>query len=159
MADYLATNNASATLASGVSNVATSLTVATGKGALFPTLSGGDYTFVTIENTAAVTEIVKVTARSTDTFTIVRAQEGTTAQTWVTGDTVELRLTAATAVTADAVQTLTNKIMGNGIVVNSTAVSSSYTIATGTNGFSVGPITVNSGVAVTVSSGQRWVIV
>jgi hypothetical protein len=49
--------------------------------------------------------------------------------------------------------------MGNGIVVNSTAVSSSYTIATGTNGFSVGPITVNSGVAVTVSSGQRWVIV
>ncbi len=47
----------------------------------------------------------------------------------------------------------------NGIAVSADTVSSDYTIATGTNGFSVGPITVNSGVAVTVASGQRWVII
>ena len=47
----------------------------------------------------------------------------------------------------------------NGLTVNSTAVSSNYTVATGSNAFSVGPITVNSGVSVTVSSGQRWVVI
>jgi hypothetical protein len=39
-------------------------------------------------------EIVKVTARSTDTFTIVRAQDNTTASAFNTGDKVELRLPA-----------------------------------------------------------------
>jgi len=47
----------------------------------------------------------------------------------------------------------------NGIVINSGTVGSSYTIATGTNGFSVGPITINSGVTVTVSSGQRYIVI
>jgi hypothetical protein len=50
-------------------------------------------------------------------------------------------------------------ISGNGIMLNSTTVSTSYTIATGTNGFSVGPLTINSGVTVTVSSGQRHVVI
>ena len=45
------------------------------------------------------------------------------------------------------------------IIVNNTTVSENYTIAAGTNGFSVGPITVSSGYAVTVASGQRWVVV
>ena len=49
-------------------------------------------------------------------------------------------------------------VAGNGIMVNSTTVSTSYTIASGTNGFSVGPITVASGISVSVSSGQRWLI-
>jgi hypothetical protein len=47
----------------------------------------------------------------------------------------------------------------NGIHINGTTVSTSITIATGTNGFSVGPITTNSGVTVTVASGQRWVTI
>jgi hypothetical protein len=49
-------------------------------------------------------------------------------------------------------------IASNGININSTTVSASYTIASGNNGFSVGPITVASGQAVTVTSGQRWVV-
>ena len=47
----------------------------------------------------------------------------------------------------------------NGLTVNSSNVSASYTIASGSNAFSVGPITTNSGVTVTVSSGQRWVVI
>jgi hypothetical protein len=39
-------------------------------------------------------EIVKVTARATDTFTIVRAQEGTSGRAFNAGDPIELRLTA-----------------------------------------------------------------
>lgn len=89
------TNNATTTLASGITNVATSLTVASGKGALFPTLSGSDVFYATLANTSGVVEIVQVTARSTDTFTIVRGQDGTSAVAWNTGDKVELRVTAA----------------------------------------------------------------
>jgi hypothetical protein len=47
---------------------------------------------------------------------------------------------------------------GGVIWENSLVVSSNYTLTTNKNGFSVGPITINSGVTVTVPSGQRWVI-
>lgn len=50
-------------------------------------------------------------------------------------------------------------VASNGIFVNNTTVASSYTIATNTNGFSVGPVTVSSGISVTISSGQRWVVI
>ena len=46
----------------------------------------------------------------------------------------------------------------NGILVNSGTTSTNYTIASGTNGLTVGPHTINSGVVVTVAAGQRWVI-
>jgi len=88
-------NNATTTLASGITNVATSLTVAAGTGALFPTLSGGNTFYATLVDASNNIEIVQVTARSTDTFTIVRAQEGTTGRAFSTGHKVELRLTAA----------------------------------------------------------------
>lgn len=45
------------------------------------------------------------------------------------------------------------------IIINKTTISVNYTIASGTNGFSVGPITISSGYAVTVSSGQRWAVI
>lgn len=56
-------------------------------------------------------------------------------------------------------QTLIAPGGGGSIAINTTTVTANYTIAAGTNGFSVGPITVDSGVAVTVASGQRWVVV
>jgi hypothetical protein len=45
------------------------------------------------------------------------------------------------------------------LVVNATTATESYTIGTGTNAQSVGPVTVASGVTITVSSGQRWLVV
>ena len=89
------TNNAASTLASGINASVTSLTVASSGGALFPTLTASDYFYCTLTNTVGTIEIVKVTARSSDTFTIVRAQDGTTAGSWSLGDKVELRLVAA----------------------------------------------------------------
>jgi hypothetical protein len=50
-------------------------------------------------------------------------------------------------------------VSSNGIQVNSKTVATSYTIATGNNGLSAGPVTVNSGISVTVSSGSTWVVV
>ena len=42
---------------------------------------------------------------------------------------------------------------------NDNAVTTNYTLQTGKNAMSAGPITINSGVTVTVPSGQSWVIV
>ena len=89
------TNNASTTLASSITNVATSLTVASGTGTLFPSLGGSDYFYCTLTNSNGAIEIIKVTARSTDTFTITRGQDGTSGAPWNSGDKVELRLVAA----------------------------------------------------------------
>lgn len=47
----------------------------------------------------------------------------------------------------------------SGIVTNQTTISQNFTFPDGHNGFSVGPITVASGVSVTVPSGQRWLVV
>ena len=43
-------------------------------------------------------------------------------------------------------------------VENETVVTSNYTLTTGRNAESVGPITVNPGVTITIPSGQRWVV-
>jgi len=45
------------------------------------------------------------------------------------------------------------------IVVNQQYVADSYTIASGSNGFTVGPYTVGPGASVTLSGGQRWVVI
>ncbi len=47
----------------------------------------------------------------------------------------------------------------NGLFVNSATVSESCTVGSGDNATSAGPITVASGVTVTVSSGSTWVVV
>ena len=46
----------------------------------------------------------------------------------------------------------------NGLVVNSNTVSASYSIPSGSSATSAGPMTVGSGVVVTVPSGSRWVV-
>jgi len=47
---------------------------------------------------------------------------------------------------------------GGVINTNTTQISADYTFPAGTNGFTVGPVTIASGVSVTVTSGQRWVV-
>lgn len=100
MATQLFANNAASVLASSLTSVATSLTVTTGHGTRFPSPSGGDYFLATLCQQGSAGEInfeiVKVTARSTDSFTIVRAQESTTALAYNAGDKFELRLTKGT---------------------------------------------------------------
>jgi hypothetical protein len=41
---------------------------------------------------------------------------------------------------------------------NTQTISSNYTIPSGSSAMSVGPITVASGVSVTIPSGSRWAI-
>lgn len=47
----------------------------------------------------------------------------------------------------------------SGLYEHSNTISASYSIASGSNALSAGPITVNSGVTVTVPSGSAWTVV
>lgn len=95
----LAANNAQTVLAAGISSTATSLTVNTGTGTLFPSpVAGTSFFKLTIIDaaTGSLTEIVHVTARAGDVFTIQRAQEGTTARAWSANDIAANMMTAGT---------------------------------------------------------------
>ncbi len=96
MANLNLKNNAYSALAAGISNIDTSLTVTTGQGDRFPAVSSPAYFKITLQDASNNIEIVKVTNRTggSDSMTIVRAQEGTTARSWSLGDAVELRVTA-----------------------------------------------------------------
>lgn len=87
-------NNAYSRLAASVAASDTFMTVEAGTGVRFPILEAGDFTFATLIGANGSMEIVKVTGRNTDTMTIERAQEGTTALDWSVGARVECRFTA-----------------------------------------------------------------
>lgn len=93
-------NNAAGAIYGSISDADTTITLATGHGARFPSV-GSDYflaTLIGVDGNGAENawEIVKVTARSNDVLTVVRAQEGTTAAIWASGTRIEARATAAT---------------------------------------------------------------
>ncbi|WP_158781578.1 hypothetical protein [Pantoea sp. BAV 3049] len=95
----LASNNATSVLASSISATATTLSVNSGTGSLFPSpVNGTSYFKLTLVDaaTGTLTEIVHVTARSADVFTIQRAQEGTTARIWSANDIAANMMTAGT---------------------------------------------------------------
>lgn len=88
-------NNGVSKLASSLTTGATTLSVTTGEGSRYPAPTGGDWFPVTILKSSGAFEIVRCTARSGDVLTIVRAQEGTAAQSFSAGDRVDHRLTEA----------------------------------------------------------------
>jgi hypothetical protein len=108
------TNNAFGTLNAGISNSDVTIVLEAGQGARFPVLGAGDYFYATLIDTSNNLEIVKVTARATDTMTIVRAQDGTSARVYNVNDRFELRPTAALfnekADAADVTASLATKV-------------------------------------------------
>ena len=88
------TNNAFGTISAGINSSATTVTLDSGQGARFPTLGGSDHFYGTLIDTSNNVEIIKVTARSTDSMTVVRAQDNTSARAFSIGDRFELRPTA-----------------------------------------------------------------
>jgi hypothetical protein len=80
--------------------------------------------------------------------TAVRLPIGTTGQV----------LTVASGLPSWSTPVASN-IVTQGLYEMANTISANYTIATGNNAMSAGPITVNTGVTVTVPTGSTWVIV
>ena len=69
-----------------------------------------------------------------------------------------LTISSAGAITTPNVLTGAELVASNGIVVNSNTVSASYSIPSGSSATSAGPMSLASGVLVTIPSGSRWVV-
>lgn len=118
------TNNASSLLASGIASSDTTVTMTAGQGALFPAISAGQYSVGTLEDTNGNIEIVYITGRTTDTMTITRAEEDTTALSFASGSRFELR------VTAGVLATLLQKTGGD-VMTGTTTVSGVLALGSG----------------------------
>lgn len=105
-------NNIFGVLQSGIGNSATSMMLTDASS--FPAPTGGDHYLVTLvgfgsNGSENAWEIVKVTAKASNTLTVVRAQEGTTAVSWPGATQVQMRLTAG------SLDTKVDKIVGKGL--------------------------------------------
>ncbi len=106
----------------------TSLVVQTGDGAIFPAAPFNATIWPAGSSPLVGTaEIVRVTAKSGDTFTITRTQEGTSARTVVAGDQIAATITA---------KTITDIEAGSGMVklFDQTLSGAAATIDTGGGG-------------------------
>jgi len=102
-----------------------------------------------VSNTAGLT-ITSTTSNTNYNVGFQSASSGTT--------TVDYINTSFTANPSTGALTAPEIVASNGLVINANTVNTSYTIASGQNAMSVGPITVATGKSVTVPSGSRWVI-
>jgi hypothetical protein len=112
-----------------------------------PSQTGNSGKYLTTNGTTASWAVVNATP-ALDDLTDVTITSATTGQTLSYNGTAWVNTTASSGGSAS-----------NGIFTNATTVSANQTISSGNNGFSVGPMTIASGVAVTVASGQRWVVI
>ena len=97
MARLYSSTSVETTLATGISSTATSMTVASGGGALLTngvTIGTGNQFTVALDPDTASEEIVFITTQSTDTFTITRQQAGTSGVAHSAGATVKHVLTS-----------------------------------------------------------------
>lgn len=130
-------NFASSTLHVGISDSDTELILQPGDGLLFPSPNFQCVIYSKARTAAhedANKEIITVTDVSDDTFTIVRAQEGTTKNSWSAGDKIYHTLTAGDINSGKigglpGVSGNSNKIVG----VNNAANSWEYKTINGTN--------------------------
>lgn len=99
MSVILFANNAKSTLAAPINSGDTTVDVAAGTGVLFPNPGANEYFVATFTDVATglINEIIHVTAVAGDTLTIERAQEGTVALNWTTGDFISNFFTAGSA--------------------------------------------------------------
>ena len=121
-----------------------------GNSGKYLTTNGTDTSWATLGGGAAISND---TTTATNVYPLFAAATSGTPSTIYTSNakllykpsTGDLQVSAVTA--------------SNGIFVNAATVTSSYTVASGNNASSAGPLLVDSGVTVTVASGGRWVIV
>ena len=97
--------------------------------------------------------LVNDTSTSTNVFPLFASATTGTASTLNTSDAKLLYKPSTGEFQATAL------VASNGIVVNNSAIAEDYTIGVGDNAMSAGPITINSGITVTVSSGARYVVI
>lgn len=148
MSTFVFANFLKTTLSSGISSTATTLTVSST--ANLPTLQTGQVLPVVLNDAATQSfyEICYATAISSNTLTIIRGQEGTTARSWNTGDYIY------TAVTAGSFASLPQLGATNLWTANNNFASMNFVQDTGTQNNIVAnpanPVTLQTGTEINV---------
>ena len=119
-------------------------------GQVLQSAGAGVPTWVTFSGGAT---IVDDTTTNATRYPLFAAATSGTLSTSYTSST-ELQYNPSTGTSSSPIQ-----LASNGLVVNSNTVSVSYSMPSGNSAVSAGPMTVNSGITVTVPSGSRWVVV
>ena len=88
-------NNVSGFLNTAITASDTGIVLQSGNGASFPSLGAGEYFYATLVSTGNTLEVVKATARSGDSMTVVRAQDNSSAASFAAGSRLEMRVNAA----------------------------------------------------------------
>src|SRR3990167_2218463 len=132
----------------------TSLVVQSGDGTKFPTVPFNATIWpVSAQPTTANAEIVRVTNIATDTFTITRTQESTSARTVVVGDQIAATITALTLTDVEGVAAAAIPkalVDAKGDLIAATAADTVARLAVGTDYLDV--LIPDS----SASSGLRW---
>jgi hypothetical protein len=114
------------------------------------TTNGTDTSWATVGGGASITND---TTTATNVYPLFAAATSGTPSTIYTSNAKLLYKPSTGDLQSSAVTA------SNGIFVNNATVTASYTVASGNNASSAGPLLVDSGITVTVASGGRWVIV
>lgn len=134
----------------------------------FAVIGNGNTTYYSIvDNVAGTWEVGIGTYTSSGTTlartTVLANSSGTTSPINFAANTKDVFATypAAKSVHEDALNTAYAEQLAasNGIVINNKTIATSYSIPSGYSAMSTGPITINSGISVTVPSGSRWVVI
>ena len=171
------TNNAVGQLSTSILSGTTTIVLNPGQGGAFPTLTGTNTFMVTLVSASnpAILEICLATARTGDTITIVRGQEGTTPLSFAAGDIVSERLTAGqiTLLTdqtyvghnvGQVVTSIANLRLLNHTVVTYAQAAGYYTAGDGGGGnYYYDPADTtssdNGGTIIVDSGGGRWKLI
>lgn len=123
-------NNATATIAATITNTDTTIVLAAGLGNTFPLPTGSNYFYATLFDNVGNYEIVKCTARVTDTLTVVRAQDGTNPLPFNSGSGFAMRPVAAifnNLVQLDGAQTISGSKTFSSAIIASAGVTGNVT--------------------------------
>lgn len=157
----LFTNNARALLASGITDVATSLTVEASKADLFPVANVGtgavpsvnNWFKLTLQDSSGNVEIVYVRTRTAGSgvmSNVIRGQEGTTARAFSAGTVAGVRITAADVESSIAAAGNSVQLTGNQTIAGTKTFSEAIVASGGVTGNVTGNAgTVTNGVYTT----------
>lgn len=162
MSLFVFVDNVNTTLSASVTSTAT--TISLSSSANLPTLASGQVMPITLNDakTGLIFEVCYVTAISGSTLTVLRGQDGTTAQSWLSGDYAYAAATAGSfnrflqrirkqqTISADTV--LTSSDSGQSIL---TSGAITLTLPSATETGINGTIFGNSSGAVTVTTGMQ----
>lgn len=112
-------NNAATILATAANLSDVILQLQAGGGSAFPSPGVGDSFFATLQD-GALMEIVECTSRTGDNLTVVRGRDGTAAQSWGEGSSIDIRIPRAVldAFTQEEYAEATYAKIGGPIVLN-----------------------------------------